>query len=199
MAQRARRQYHGWRGKAEVCIRFAFYRDNSSINTCRPLDLQKCFSEETGTQAGGGAPARLACAKYAVLPRRIESDRARSSLTLGLVHATPHHTTRADIPQLTSRLSRLEGMYIRQATEAARISNRAENARLHYSEVKHKRSCWGISLLYTLTKHSLPKAGPRIWMLWDFHLTKRWRTYVHASRTVSSDPRSSPRHPRLPC
>eukprot|EP00903_Cladosiphon_okamuranus_P013511 g12583.t2 len=39
-----------------------------------------------------------------------------------------------DIPQLTSSLSRLEGTYIRQATEAARISNRAENARQHYSE-----------------------------------------------------------------
>lgn len=43
-----------------------------------------------------------------------------------------------DMPHLTDRLSRLEGTYIRQATEATRINERAENARLHYSEVTRK-------------------------------------------------------------
>eukprot|EP00752_Nemacystus_decipiens_P007075 g6340.t1 len=39
-----------------------------------------------------------------------------------------------DMPQLTRRLNRLEDAHIRQATESARVSDRAENARLHYSE-----------------------------------------------------------------
>ncbi|CAN0343696.1 unnamed protein product [Ectocarpus sp. 8 AP-2014] len=39
-----------------------------------------------------------------------------------------------DMPLLTARLSRLEGTYVQQATEVARINERAENALLHYSE-----------------------------------------------------------------
>lgn len=69
-----------------------------------------------------------------LLPRRTESDSAFSSLIPGLIPC-PHPTALTDMPQLTGRLSRLEGAYIRQTTEAARINNRAENARLHYSEV----------------------------------------------------------------
>ncbi|CAM9408854.1 unnamed protein product [Scytosiphon promiscuus] len=39
-----------------------------------------------------------------------------------------------DTPQFAARLGRLEGTYIRQAAEAARINERAEHARLQYSE-----------------------------------------------------------------
>ncbi|CAM9225357.1 unnamed protein product [Ectocarpus sp. 13 AM-2016] len=39
-----------------------------------------------------------------------------------------------DMPQLTARLSRLEGTYVQQAAEVAQINERAENALLHYSE-----------------------------------------------------------------
>lgn len=47
-------------------------------------------------------------------------------------------TLRPDIPQLSAKLRRLEGMYAGQAAEAAWINERAEKARLHYSQVQRR-------------------------------------------------------------
>ena len=47
----------------------------------------------------------------------------------------PSPVVNVDLPRLTRRLSQLESTCVKQAAEAARINERAENARTHYNEV----------------------------------------------------------------
>lgn len=138
------------------------------------------------------------------IPKVHESERALSSFSSpipGLVPC-PHPTTRADVPQLTRRLSRLEGAYIRQATEAARISNRAEHARLHYSEVckclVRKAQTFPLGRFLFLhfdleySSRSIAQSGAALLVAVGSPLDQAIG-YVHAFRAVSSNPQSSPR------